>query len=250
MDKESGMMELGERGRIGLILPSVNTIAEPEIYSILPEGVTAHTARMDLPVDISSEEGFMRMCDVGCSNGEPAARELATAKVDILAFTFTAGSFYRGAGWDEEIARRMEKAGGAPCIVTSSASVQALRQMGLRKIGVGSPYAVANRLLKTYLEQRGMTVTKIEGLVLPTAVHVGRQPLMKFEELVRAVNTPEAEGIFISCTNFATLPKIDALEKEIGKPVITANQATFWATLRKMGVKDQGSGSGRLFRDF
>ena len=243
-------MELGERGRIGLILPSVNTIAEPEIYSILPEGVTAHTARMDLPVDISSEENFIRMCEVGCSNGEQAAKELATAKVDILAFTFTAGSFFRGAGWDEDIARRMEKAGGAPCIVTSSAAVQALRELGLKRIGVGSPYAVANRLLKTFLEQKGMMVTKIEGLVLPTAIHVGRQPLMKFEELVRAVNTPDADGVFISCTNFATLAKIDGLEKEMGKPVITANQATFWATLRKMGVQDQWSGSGRLFKDF
>ncbi|MBM4333774.1 MAG: maleate cis-trans isomerase [Deltaproteobacteria bacterium] len=243
-------MELGERGRIGLILPSVNTIAEPEIYSILPEGVTAHTARMDLPVDISNEENFIRMCDVGCRNGEQAAMELATAKVDILSFTFTAGSFYRGAGWDDEIARRMEKAGGAPCIATSSAAVQALKQLGLKWIGVGSPYAVANRLLKTYLEQKGMMVTKIEGLVLPTAVHVGRQPLMKFEELVRAVNNPDADGIFISCTNFATLAKIDTLEKEIGKPVITANQATFWATLRKMGVQDQWSGSGRLLKDF
>jgi len=240
-------MELGERGRIGLILPAVNTIAEPEIYNLLPEGVTAHTARMDLPVDISSEENFMRMCEVGCSNSEQAAKELATAKIDILAFTFTAGSFFRGAGWDEEVARRMEKAGGAPCVVTSSASVLALKQLGLKKIGVGSPYAVANRLLKAYLEQRGMVVTKIEGLVLPTAVHVGRQPLMKFEELVRAVNTPEAEGIFISCTNFATLAKIDALEKEIGKPLITANQATFWAALRQMGVPDKFKGAGRLF---
>jgi maleate cis-trans isomerase len=243
-------MELGERGRIGLILPSVNTIAEPEIYSILPEGVTAHTARMDLPVDISSEENFIRMCDVGCSNGEQAARELATAKVDILAFTFTAGSFFRGAGWDDEIARRMEKAGGAPCIVTSSAAVEALKQMGLKRIGVGSPYAVANRLLKTYLEEKGMFVTQIEGLVLPTAVHVGRQPLMKFEELARAVTAADADGVFISCTNFATLAKIDALEKEIGKPVITANQATFWSALRKMGVKDRLMRAGRLFRDY
>ena len=242
-------MELGERGRIGLILPAVNTIAEPEIYSILPEGVTAHTARMDLSVDISSEQSFIRMCEVGCSNGEQAAKELATAKVDILAFTFTAGSFFRGAGWDDELSQRMEKAGGAPCIVTSSAAVQALKKLGLKRIGVGSPYAAANRLLKSYLEQRGMAVTKIEGLVLPTAVHVGRQPLMKFEELVRAVNTPDAEGVFISCTNFVTLSEIDALEKEIGKPVVTANQATFWATFRKMGVPDRLNGLGRLFRE-
>src|SRR4030043_96615 len=132
-------MELGERGRIGIILPSVNTVAEPEIYDILPSGVTAHTARIDLPVDISSEESFVRMCDVGCSNGEQAARELATAKVDILAFTFTAGSFFRGAGWDEDLARRMEKAGGAPCGVTSCAYDNPLKAKVLKCIHLRSP---------------------------------------------------------------------------------------------------------------
>jgi len=243
-------MDLGERGRIGLILPSVNTVAEPEIYRILPQGVTAHTARMDHPVDISSEEGFVRMCDTGCSNAEKAARELATAKVDILAFTFTAGSFYRGAGWDDELARRMEKAGEAPCVVTASASVEALKTMGIKRIGVGSPYAVANKRLKTYLEQKGMTVTKIEGLVLPTAVHVGRQAHMKFEGLVRSVNTPDAEAVYISCTNFATISQIDAMEKEIGKPVVSANQATFWAALRKIGVKDRWAGAGKLLQEY
>lgn len=243
-------MELGERGRIGLILPAVNTIAEPEIYSILPEGVTAHTARMYAPVDIIDEENFIHKCDVGCSNAEKAANELATAKVDVYAFTYTAGSFYRGAGWDEEIARRIEEVGGAPCVVTANAAVQALKLMGITCIGVGSPYAVANRLLKAFLEQKGMIVTKIEGLILPTAVHVGRQPLMKFEELVRKVNTPDTEGVFISCTNFATLAKIDAMEKEISKPIITANQATFWASLRRIGIKDQISGFGKLLKNY
>ena len=108
------IMELGERGRIGLVLPAMNTVAEPEIYSILPKGVTAHTARMYAPVDISDEENFVRMCDVGCDNGEQAAKELATAKVDVYAFAFTAGSFYKGAGWDEEIARRSRKPAGRP----------------------------------------------------------------------------------------------------------------------------------------
>lgn len=243
-------MELGERGRIGLILPAMNTVAEPEIYSILPEGVTAHTARMYAPVDISNEENFVRMCDVGCDHGEEAAKELATAKVDIFAFAFTAGSFYRGAGWDEEIARRIEKVGGAPCVVTASAAVQALKEMGITRVGVGTPYAVANPRLKKFLEQKGFTVTKIEGLVLPTAVHVGRQPYNQFEGLVREVNTPDTEGIFISCTNFATLSKIDAMEKEIRKPVITANQATFWAALRRMGIRDRINGFGKLFRDY
>ncbi len=242
-------MELGERGRIGMILPAMNTVAEPEIYGLLPKGVTAHTARMYAPVDISSEESFVRMCEVGCSNGEMAAQELATAKVDVLCFAFTAGSFFRGAGWDEELSRRMEKVGGAPCIVTSSAAVEAMKTMGLKKIAVGSPYEVASPRLRRFMEQKGMTVTKIEGLVLPTAVHVGRQPIDQFEYIARKVDNPDADGVFVSCTNFATLSRIDEFERKLGKPVITSNQATFWATLRKMGVGDKISGFGSLFRE-
>lgn len=115
---------------------------------------------------------------------------------------------------------------------------------------MGTPYAVGNQRSKGFFEQKGIIVAKIEGLVLPTAVHVGRQPITKFEELVREANTPDAEGVFVSCTNFVTLSKIDAMEKEIGKPVITSNQATFWAALRKIGVNDRIKGVGRLFREF
>src|SRR5512143_479783 len=120
-----------------------------------PEGVTLHAARMLIPDDISSIEAFIRMCEVGCRNAEKAAKELATAKVDVYAFAFTAGSFYKGAGWDEEIARRIEKAGGAPCIVTATAAAQAVKQMGMKRIGVGTPYAVANRRLKGFFEEKG-----------------------------------------------------------------------------------------------
>jgi len=232
-----------------MILPAMNTVAEPEIYGLLPGGVTAHTARMYAPVDIGSEESFVRMCEVGCANGERAAEELATAKVDVLCFAFTAGSFFRGAGWDEELARRMEKAGGAPCVVTSTAAVQAMKAMGLRSIAVGSPYEVASPRLRRFMEQKGMTVTRIEGLVLPTAVHVGRQPVDQFEYIARKVDNADAEGVFVSCTNFATLARIDEFERKLGKPVISSNQATFWATLRRMGVDDRIGGFGSLFRE-
>jgi maleate isomerase len=242
-------MELGQRGRIGMILPAMNTVAEPEIYRLLPEGVTAHTARMYAPVDISSEENFVRMCEVGCSNGEKAAEELATAKVDVLCFAFTAGSFFKGAGWDEELSRRMERVGGAPCVVTSTAAVQAMKAMGLRSIAIGSPYEVASPRLRRFMEQKGMKVTKIGGLVLPTAVHVGRQPVDQFEYIARKVDNVDAEGVFVSCTNFATLARIDEFEKKLGKPVISSNQATFWATLRRMGLDDKITGYGSLFRE-
>jgi arylmalonate decarboxylase len=64
--------------------------------------------------------------------------------------------------------------------------------------------------------------------------------------LVRYIDRPEVDTIFISCTNLATIQMIADLEEEIGKPVITSNQATFWRALRMAGVPDKIEGFGRL----
>jgi len=243
------MIELGSRGRVGLILPSVNTVVEPEMNRMRPEGITIHGARLLIPSDISTIEAFIHMCEVGCKNVEKATQELETAKVDVYAFAFTAGSFFRGSGWDEEIARRIETTGHAPCVVTSKVAVDALKAYGVKKIALVSPYAIANELLKTYIQQKGIEVIKMEGLSVPSAQEEGRQTLGTFEKLVKRTDTPEAEAIFVSCTNFATMAALEEIERSLGKLVITANQATFWAALRRIGVDDEIEGFGRLLRE-
>ena len=69
-------------------------------------------------------------------------------------------------------------------------------------------------------------------------------------KLVRGVNNPDAECVFISCTNFPTIDIIEVLEKDLGKPVITANQALLWSALRKLGVHGSIDGYGQLLKNF
>jgi maleate isomerase/arylmalonate decarboxylase len=52
--------------------------------------------------------------------------------------------------------------------------------------------------------------------------------------------------LLITCTDFPALPLIAPLEAELGVPVVTSNQATLWAALRRAGVHDVVSGAGRL----
>ena len=243
------MPELGSRGRIGLILPSVNTVAEPEMNRMRPAGVTVHVARVLIPADISTLEAFIQMCEAGCQNAEKAVRELATAKVDAYAFAFTAGSFFRGAGWDEEISGRIATAGGAPCVATSTAAVEALKAYGVRKIAIVSPYAIANDLLGKFVEEKGIEVIRMEGLKLSSAQEEGRQTSATFRNLVQRADVAEAEAILVACTNFPTLAALEDLEKSLGKLIITANQATFWAALRRLGIVDKIAGFGRLLRE-
>jgi maleate isomerase len=243
------MSELGSRARIGLIVPSVNTVAEPEMNQMKPRGVTVHAARILIPSDISSLNAFTQMCEVGCQNLEKAVKELATAQVDLYSFAFTAGSFFRGSGWDEEIANQVEKFGKAPCVVTSTAAMNALKAYKVEKVAIVSPYAIANDLLKKFVQGKGIEVLRMEGLTLSSAQEEGRQTSSTFKNLIQQANVPEAEAIFVACTNFATINHLDQLEKSLGKLIISANQATFWASLRRLGIKDKIEGFGRLLRE-
>ena len=66
------------------------------------------------------------------------------------------------------------------------------------------------------------------------------------EKLVVRIDSPEAEAIFLSCGDMATLGIVDKLEKRLGKPVVTSVQATFWGTLRAIGIDDKIDGCGQL----
>jgi maleate isomerase len=56
------------------------------------------------------------------------------------------------------------------------------------------------------------------------------------------VDVPDADGLFISCTNVPTYDIIGPLERWLNKPVLTANQVTVWSALRQIGSPMMASG--------
>src|SRR6185312_4840662 len=79
---------LGAVARLGLIVPTTNTVNEPEWAACLPPGVSMHVARMPLHTDAQSaggKEALRRDITV-------AAQSLADADVDVIAYGCTAGS--------------------------------------------------------------------------------------------------------------------------------------------------------------
>ena len=86
----------------------------------------------------------------------------------------------------------------------------------------------------------------IRGLGIRDDRTIGSQSPQTAYRLAREVNRPEVDCLFVSCTNFATIPIIAALEADTGKPVVTSNQATIWDSLRRAGVREPIRGFGRL----
>jgi len=234
------------RTRIGVMVPSTNTTFEADCQLLAPQDVTIHGHRMWLTNEFSDTEGMDRMN----AEIESAARYLATANVDVIAYGCTTGSFYKGPGWDEEMMQLINKVAGVPATATSPSVVEALRYFGAKRLSVASPYPNwNNEKLRTYLEAQGFEVLNVEGE--PVAAKSGNQGINDQEpESVAAfaanICLPEADALLCSCTAWRSLEAVAELERQTGKPVVSSNQATIWATFRKLGLTPQIRGYGKL----
>jgi maleate isomerase len=201
-------------------------------------------------------EGLVAMGD----ETKRAAEELAEINASAVCFCSTSGSFVKGMGYDTELMERIRSVTGVPAVATSPAVVEALRTMGITKVAIASPHGdQVNQLAGAFLEGNGIQVVGMKGLGLgqrPTIYPYSKGPIpnVGVQEpsvaycLARDAMTPEAEGVLITCTNFRSIDVLDLLEQDLGVPVISANQATFWAAMRTAGIREGVSGYGSLLR--
>ena len=230
--------------RIGLMVPSSNTTVEPEFYRALPRGVTLHTARLYLTR--IAPESILKMVE----DMETQAKLLASADVDVIVLGATAPSFLKGLGYDRELICKIEDATGKPATTTSTALVQALEHLGVKRVVLGSAYEdKVNEIARKFLEASGIDVVAMKGLSLVDNLVVGRLGPDSSYELGRSVDRSDAEALVLSCTNWRTMESIERLERDLGKPVVSTSQATIWAALRIVGYVDAIPGYGTLLRE-
>lgn len=229
--------------RIGLFVPSSNTTIEPEFYRALPPHVTLHSARLYLTqIATDSIENIVR--DI-----EAQARNLASADVDVLLLGATAPSFLKGLGYDREVARRIEEASGKRATTTSTALIEALRELGVTRLALGAAYDDrVNSIAKGFLEANGFDVVRTKGLGLIDNLVVGRLEASTARDLAREIDSSDVQAIVLACTNWKTMEVLEELEQELGKPIISTTQASIWAALRMIGETDPIGGYGRLLQ--
>lgn len=234
----------GWRARIGLVYPADGTL-DDEYWHLVPPGVTIHITRIEVPpedVTVGLVTAQAESKDI-----ETAAKHLTIIQPHVIAYACTSGSFIKGVGYDEEIISRIEGATGVPATTTSTASVKALRALGVKKVAVAAPYLEEiNLRLRAFLEGNGFEVVTFKGLQAKRGIYM--IPSEASYRLAKEADDPRAEAVFISCTAFRTLEILEALEEDLGKPVVTANQATMWESLRLAGVSPKLEGVGRLYR--
>lgn len=245
----------GWRARIGVLTPHADVGPESEFRAMAPEGVSVHAARvplgamapggaMDPTIALEPARAFADPPHV-----DAAAELLAAAPLHAIAYGFTSSSYVRGAADDAALKARLEaRTRGIPVVITCASAVAALRALGARRLALIDPPwfpAELTALGAGYFRGCGVEVVHAAPAGLPSGqylVHPGA-----LYEWARAHVPPGAEAVFIGGNGFRAVGAIRALEEDLGRPVLTANQVSFWHALRLSGARVPVVGYGQIF---
>jgi len=198
-------------------------------------GVDAH--RIDDLLDLGSRDRLLE-----------GARQLDPAMVDAVMWACTSGSFVFGWNGAHEQVDDIRRAIGVPASSTSLAFVEALRAIGARRVAVAATYPadVAQRFAD-FLAVDGVEVLSVASEDILTAVEVGTIDRERAVRFVSAADHDDAEVVLVPDTALHTAAWLTDFEDAVGKPVLTANQVTFWEALRLARQQARADRLGRLF---
>ncbi|MGX0878676.1 maleate isomerase [Roseovarius sp. MBR-154] len=228
--------------RLGVVLLCTEETFDYEAREMLAgRAVNLMTARIPCGPDVTPED-LMAMAP---EMTRTAA--LLPGGLNAVAYACTSGSTVIG---PERVAGLMQAAHpGTPSTDPLTAVIAALSACGARRIAMVTPYVPqVSAPMIARLEQAGIEVVDAVSFGQKEDWTVAR--ITESSTRAAMLAAAQAEGVqavFTSCTNLRTFGVIEAVEAEIGLPVISSNQALLWDMLRRAEVDARGWGPGRLF---
>lgn len=237
LGRVTGPELLTQRG-VGVVAP-FDFALDRELWRWAPDDVSLYLTRLPfVPVPVTVE---MASSLSNQRNVRRATKAVLAPEPHVVAYACASGSFVHGRRGERQLVRGILAAGAPAATTTSGALLESLGLLGVRRISVVTPYidSVTDRLV-SYLVEGGVEVVASVGLGLLS--HIWKVGYGEVVDAVSAVDRPEAEAVFVSCTNVPTYDIIAPLERMLGKPVLTANQVTMCSALAYFGAPAMGDG--------
>jgi len=233
----------GRRARIGIVVPSVNTVMEPWAQKVVPQGVSIFAARMFIP-PATTPEAFIEM---DRNEGKAAIRQLSSVFPDAVAYGCTASSIVQGLAYDAHLRAEIEHDCKTPSTTAARAILTAAKALGVATVSNVSPYTrEVDEAEHRYFAGAGLTVVGGACLGITDGFALAEpEPDTLFELGLRGFDR-SADGLIMTCLNTRSHTVVDRLEQKLGKPVVTSTQATLWHALRLAGIDDRIAGYGVL----
>ena len=169
--------------------------------------------------------------------------------MEAVLWTSTSASFVRGIDGIGEQIETLENLLHIPASTTAMAFARAVTAINARRVAIAATYPRDIALLfKTFLEHFDIEVVHINCRGIITAAEVGTLEKEAVLRFVTDNDHPDADALLIPDTALHSAAWLEDLEAAAGKPVLTANQVSFWEGLRLCGKLTPQSGLGTLFR--
>lgn len=252
----------GWKARIGMFIVSSEPIPEAEWWAMLPSGVSVHAARVTAPTPWAGWTGNRETVALE-ADLERGAKQFAAMQLSAAVVAHSSSSIAGGRGWDSAVIKRLSEVVAADTIVTTNGRDC---QAALRALKVERPFLVFPAWFADPMLPRGVAYFAEHGF--HPAGHMRVDPGRKWEDVaprdlypqgmafeqdvedlyrqVRAQCPAEADGVLLVGTGLRCVGILEALDQDLRRPVISANQASLWHCLRLSGVNAPVSGYGRL----
>jgi maleate isomerase len=233
----------GRQGRIGLIVPANNSVIEPELWSALPPDVAVYATRVLAKGDLTVDAIRRMEADV-----DAAVMAIAATGVDVIAYCDMVTTFIMEEGWNEAAVDRIQDRTSTPALSAWTALRDALASLGVHRFALGTPYPRAiHALAPPFFASRGYEVCSHATLDILAMHEVPTVDAARMTAFVQTLDVAGCEAVVLLATDLPTFGCIDALERELGLPVLTSNQTLLWSALASLKQRPARP-LGRLFR--
>ncbi|MDC2969906.1 racemase [Candidatus Pelagibacter sp.] len=231
--------------RVGLIALATDFRIEKDFISIIKDqSIDFFVNRIHCYFPLTSEN-LKKMSN---SITETSGDILPNEKLDCVVYGCTSGTITSGYS---SIKKKINLAKPDAKVTTpSTAAVNALKRLGLKRISIFTPYSKAlNDEVVDYFKKENFEITTNSYFDISNDLDIGKVDENYLYETLSEMDLGEAEALFISCTALPALSIIDKLEKKLNKIVLSSNQVLIWDTLQSIGKRDRIEGFGRLFKN-
>ncbi len=232
------------RHRIGLIALDSDVATEQDLHRMLPDDVMFYTTRVHHvnPVSVAN------LRKMGPQLAAAAGMLVPGQRLDAIAYSCTSAT--AAIGYDEVAAQ--VRAGGrpdVPVVTPITAALAGFAILGVESISLLTPHPDGvNQSTRRFFEAHGITVSNIGSFCLDDDIAVAEVPPRAIHEAALEACHADADALFISSTALRAAEIVEAAERALGKPVLSAVQCLFWHALRLAGCDAKIEGFGRLMR--
>jgi len=241
---------LGWRRKFAVLVPSTNTVVQPEFDAMRPEGVTNHISRIRIPnMPLASDADFRLLVERIAAAQIEAVDSALSCEPDHVVLGISVETFWGGLAASRTLKRELEEHTGLEVTMGAQACDAAFARLGVRRLAVLTPYfPVGDRNVRAFFEESGYTVVRIRGLQCGSPVLIAHVPQETLRAAVGELDGDDVDAVIQVGTNLAMARLAAQMEAERARPVLAINACIYWHALRTNGIADRIAGWGSLLQ--